>query len=94
MPANDDLRSFRWFAIEPFRITIPAAAGHCWLASPGATAYAEHCAICHGDNREGDLPAFSASARINRQMMISKSRILSAAAEAGCPDSRSYGRMS
>ena len=25
---------------------------------PGAEAYAKHCAICHGDQREGNLPGF------------------------------------
>ena len=27
-------------------------------ADPGAASYARHCAICHGDQREGNLPAF------------------------------------
>ena len=36
--------------------------------TPGAKAYAEHCAICHGDNREGDLPAFPPLLGINRQL--------------------------
>jgi len=36
--------------------------------TPGATAYAEHCAICHGDNREGDLPAFPPLLGITHQM--------------------------
>lgn len=27
-------------------------------ANPGAASYARHCAICHGDQREGNLPAF------------------------------------
>lgn len=34
----------------------------------GAEAYADHCAICHGDNREGILPAFPPLQGINRQM--------------------------
>lgn len=27
-------------------------------SDPGAAAYAKHCAVCHGDQREGNLPAF------------------------------------
>jgi mono/diheme cytochrome c family protein len=34
----------------------------------GAAAYAENCAICHGDNREGNLPAFPPLLGISRQM--------------------------
>ena len=34
----------------------------------GAETYADHCAICHGDNREGILPAFPPLLGINRQM--------------------------
>lgn len=34
----------------------------------GAAAYANHCAICHGDQREGILPAFPPLVGINRQM--------------------------
>jgi mono/diheme cytochrome c family protein len=36
--------------------------------SAGANAYAEHCAICHGDNRAGILPAFPPLLGIGRQM--------------------------
>ena len=36
--------------------------------SIGAKAYADHCAICHGDNREGILPAFPPLQGIGRQM--------------------------
>jgi mono/diheme cytochrome c family protein len=46
----------------------PQSQDNSGFASPGATAYAEHCAICHGDNREGDLPAFPPLLGINRQM--------------------------
>ena len=35
---------------------------------PGAESYANHCAICHGDQREGILPAFPPLLGINRQM--------------------------
>lgn len=37
-------------------------------ASAGASSYAEHCAICHGDNREGILPGFPPLAGIKHQM--------------------------
>jgi mono/diheme cytochrome c family protein len=35
---------------------------------PGADAYANHCAICHGEQREGILPAFPPLLGIRRQM--------------------------
>ncbi len=34
----------------------------------GAQSYAENCAVCHGDNREGNLPAFPPLVGISRQM--------------------------
>jgi len=34
----------------------------------GAASYAKHCAICHGDQREGILPAFPPLIGIKRQM--------------------------
>ncbi len=34
----------------------------------GAKAYAEHCAICHGDQREGILPGFPPLTGISHQM--------------------------
>jgi mono/diheme cytochrome c family protein len=36
--------------------------------SPGAQSYAKHCAICHGDNREGILPGFPPLLEIKRQL--------------------------
>jgi len=36
--------------------------------SAGAASYAKHCAICHGENREGILPAFPPLVGIKRQM--------------------------
>jgi len=36
--------------------------------SPGAEAYVRHCAICHGEQREGILPAFPPLLGIKRQM--------------------------
>jgi mono/diheme cytochrome c family protein len=35
---------------------------------PGAQSYARHCAICHGDEREGNLPAFPPLVGIKRRM--------------------------
>jgi mono/diheme cytochrome c family protein len=37
-------------------------------ADPGAESYSKQCAICHGDNREGILPAFPPLAGIKHQM--------------------------
>lgn len=34
------------------------ATGTSTQESPGAKSYSTNCAICHGDNREGNLPAF------------------------------------
>lgn len=39
---------------------------------PGAQSYAKHCAICHGDEREGILPAFPPLLGIRRQMTNDK----------------------
>lgn len=36
--------------------------------SLGAESYAQHCAICHGDQREGILPAFPPLLGVGRQM--------------------------
>ena len=35
---------------------------------PGAQSYAKNCAICHGDQREGNLPAFPPLVGIKRRM--------------------------
>lgn len=35
---------------------------------PGARSYARNCAICHGDEREGNLPGFPPLAGIKRRM--------------------------
>jgi mono/diheme cytochrome c family protein len=37
-------------------------------ANVGAESYAKHCAICHGEQREGILPGFPPLASIKRQM--------------------------
>jgi mono/diheme cytochrome c family protein len=39
---------------------------------PGANAYASHCAICHGEQREGILPAFPPLVGIHHQMSDEK----------------------
>jgi mono/diheme cytochrome c family protein len=39
---------------------------------PGAQSYAQHCAICHGDAREGILPGFPPLTGIKRQMSDDK----------------------
>jgi mono/diheme cytochrome c family protein len=39
---------------------------------PGAKSYAEHCAICHGDQREGILPGFPPLTGINHRMAENK----------------------
>jgi len=42
--------------------------GNSAAPNSGAEAYADHCAICHGDNREGILPAFPPLLGISRQL--------------------------
>jgi mono/diheme cytochrome c family protein len=39
---------------------------------PGAQSYAQRCAICHGDRREGDLPAFPPLLGIEHRMANDK----------------------
>lgn len=39
---------------------------------PGAAAYAQHCAICHGDQRQGNLPGFPPLVGINHRMTDEK----------------------
>ena len=39
---------------------------------PGAESYAKHCAICHGDQREGILPGFPPLVGINHRMADDK----------------------
>lgn len=39
---------------------------------PGAASYAKHCAICHGDQREGILPGFPPLLGINHRMPENK----------------------
>jgi mono/diheme cytochrome c family protein len=38
----------------------------------GAAAYTKHCAVCHGDQREGNLPGFPPLAGIERRMPDNK----------------------
>ena len=39
---------------------------------PGAESYAQHCAICHGDQREGNLPGFPPLLGISHRMSDDK----------------------
>lgn len=39
---------------------------------PGAEAYAKHCAICHGDQREGNLPGFPPLLGVSHRMSNDK----------------------
>ena len=39
---------------------------------PGARAYAQHCAICHGDQRQGNLPGFPPLLGISHRMANDK----------------------
>ena len=39
---------------------------------PGARAYAQHCAICHGDERQGNLPGFPPLLGISHRMSTDK----------------------
>ena len=60
------------FDAAPAR-TMPAAhnvqsATSTLPTEPGAADYAQHCAICHGDQREGILPGFPPLAGIKHQM--------------------------
>jgi mono/diheme cytochrome c family protein len=40
--------------------------------APGAKIYAQKCAVCHGNNREGNLPGFPPLQSITRQMTNDK----------------------
>jgi mono/diheme cytochrome c family protein len=40
--------------------------------SAGAESYAKHCAVCHGEQREGNLPGFPPLLGINRRMPDNK----------------------
>ncbi|HEY1986112.1 MAG TPA: c-type cytochrome [Terracidiphilus sp.] len=40
--------------------------------NPGAKSYADHCAICHGDQREGILPGFPPLVGISHQLSNDK----------------------
>ena len=53
-------------ATPPAQTARPAAKPQ--LSDAGAEGYAKHCAICHGDQREGILPGFPPLAGIKHQM--------------------------
>jgi mono/diheme cytochrome c family protein len=47
---------------------VDAATTQTGADDAGAKSYAAHCAICHGDHREGNLPAFPPLAGIGHRM--------------------------
>ena len=51
--------------------TAPAADVHP-AEDPGAASYAKHCAVCHGAQREGNLPGFPPLIGINHRMAENK----------------------
>ena len=51
--------------------TAPQVGAHA-TKNAGAESYAEHCAICHGEKREGILPAFPPLVGIEHQMSDDK----------------------
>ena len=51
--------------------TVPIADAHP-AQDAGAQSYAKHCAICHGDQREGILPGFPPLTGINHRMPENK----------------------
>ncbi len=46
----------------------PPPAGAPTAHDPGAASYAKHCAVCHGDQREGNLPGFPPLLGISHRM--------------------------
>jgi len=59
------LTALRWID-APVKAAIQASATT--SEDPGAASYAKQCAICHGDHREGILPAFPPILGIKHQM--------------------------
>ncbi len=64
------------FMQEPIRAArqtenVPQAMGHS-SKDPGAESYAQHCAICHGDQRQGILPGFPPLIGITHRMTDDK----------------------
>jgi mono/diheme cytochrome c family protein len=57
------------FSLRPIDAAAQTAADS---TDPGAKSYAEHCAICHGDRREGILPGFPPLLGISHQMTDDK----------------------
>lgn len=51
--------------------TAPVVDTHA-VQDAGAAGYAKHCAVCHGDQREGNLPAFPPLVGIDRRMPDNK----------------------
>jgi mono/diheme cytochrome c family protein len=50
---------------------VPPAGAHAGQ-DPGAASYAKHCAVCHGEQREGNLPGFPPLMGISRRMSESQ----------------------
>src|ERR1700678_1536354 len=55
-------------AAGPMSPAAQAAAPASLAPDPGSASYEKHCAICHGEQREGILPAFPPLIGIKRQM--------------------------
>lgn len=65
--------SFETSARAARRADTPAQPSATAAASdPGAEAYAQHCAICHGDKRQGNLPGFPPLVGISHRMTSEK----------------------
>jgi mono/diheme cytochrome c family protein len=53
--------------------------------SIGAQSYTKHCAICHGEHREGNLPGFPPLLDVNRQLTLQQIEILIRAGKGRMP---------
>ncbi|WP_446742038.1 c-type cytochrome [Silvibacterium acidisoli] len=56
------------FALVSALACAPSARAQAADAHLGAQAYAKHCAVCHGEQRQGNLPGFPPLLDINRQL--------------------------
>jgi mono/diheme cytochrome c family protein len=57
-----------FFVVQFAQGPVDVAAAQSGADAAGAKSYAEHCAVCHGDQREGNLPAFPPLAGIGHRM--------------------------
>jgi mono/diheme cytochrome c family protein len=62
------LRTVTLLAIIAWFITATFCANAEADNTEGAQSYAKHCAICHGDHREGNLPGFPPLLDVSRQL--------------------------